>query len=105
MPGEAECRGIGEHVPGIGEQRQRAGEQAPGNLGCHEADGQQQRPENAPLIAMLVTVVMCLFGCHLCGSAHAALKPAPGHLWYSVGIVAKLTAQALRRPYRSFDDI
>jgi hypothetical protein len=50
-------------------------------------------------------VVMCLLGCHLCGSAHAALRPAPGHLWYSVGIVAKLTAQALRKPYRSFDDI
>ena len=39
--------GVGEHVPGVGKQRQRVGEPTPGRLGDHVDRHQRQRPGQA----------------------------------------------------------
>ena len=60
-PGEREAREVGQHVAGIGEQRQRAGENAADDLGDHEAARQQRGEPDAALVgrvAMAVRVTM-----------------------------------------------
>src|SRR5690606_26829281 len=56
VPGEPERNRIGEHVAGIGHQRQRAGEPAAERLGDHEAAGQQRDDQHALLVAAAVDV-------------------------------------------------
>jgi hypothetical protein len=50
IPGQAKRNGVGEHVAGIGQQRQRPGEQAAERLGHHEAGGQAGRDQHALLV-------------------------------------------------------
>ena len=54
VPGEPERDRIGQHVAGIGEQRQRAGEQAADRLGDHEAAGQAGGDQDARLVGRAV---------------------------------------------------
>ena len=49
-PGERQRRGIGQHVAGVGEQRQRPGDDAADRLGQHGDRGQQAGPEQAALV-------------------------------------------------------
>ncbi len=49
--GQGERSRVGGHVPGVGEERQRAGDEAASDLHDHERAGQRHRPEDAPLIA------------------------------------------------------
>jgi hypothetical protein len=49
-PGERQRGEVGEHVPGVGEQGQRARQQAAEQLGQHEAADQDRGPENPPLV-------------------------------------------------------
>ena len=49
-PGQRQRGGVGEHVAGIGEQRQRARDQPADHLGDHEAAGQQHGPEHQLLV-------------------------------------------------------
>ena len=48
-PGQCERGGIGKHVPGIGDQRERPGEPAARRLDDHEPAGEEQHPEHAAL--------------------------------------------------------
>ena len=50
-PGEEQGYRVDEHMCGIGQQRERPRDHPAGHLGEHEACGQQQRPEDASLIA------------------------------------------------------
>ena len=46
----AEREGVGEHVPRVGEQRERGGDDAEGDLGRHQPEDQRERdPERAPV--------------------------------------------------------
>jgi hypothetical protein len=49
-PREREGSGVGEHVTGIGEQRQRPGQQAACRLDGHEAAREQHGPEDSLLV-------------------------------------------------------
>jgi len=57
-PGEPEGGGVGEHVRGVGEQGERAREQAARDLGQHEAAGQKCRPERPPLVGVMGVVMV-----------------------------------------------
>ena len=63
--GEADGAGVGEHVGGVGEQRQRVGDEAGDDLDDHEAEDQPERePELAAVrvggdrVAVVVGVVV-----------------------------------------------
>jgi hypothetical protein len=74
-PGERKGSGIGEHVPSIGDQRQRAGEQATDHLGHHAAAGQQHRPEHLLLVVPGCVVVRVIVrGHHSCLGGIRALQ-------------------------------
>src|SRR5690606_3815739 len=45
---ERERSGIGEHVAGVGKQRQRVGDQAPDELGDHVGRDEDERDREAP---------------------------------------------------------
>jgi hypothetical protein len=49
-PRERQRDGVRQHVPGIGEQRERSGEQPAGDLHQHVEDGERERPEQPPLV-------------------------------------------------------
>ena len=49
-PGERERGGVGQHVAGVGEQRQRARGEPAQDLDAHEARGQHEGPEDAALV-------------------------------------------------------
>ena len=49
-PGERERGEVGEHVAGVGEQRERAGGDAARHLGEHEGAGEQRGEPHAPLV-------------------------------------------------------
>ena len=51
--GERQRHGVGQHVAGIGDQRQRAREHAARRLRQHEAAGQDRRREDAPAVARI----------------------------------------------------
>jgi hypothetical protein len=58
---------IGEHMTGVGEQRQRARDQAADHLGHHETAGQQRRDADPRLIY--------IGGCMVVSDAHCGYLP------------------------------
>jgi hypothetical protein len=67
--GEAEGRGVGQHVPGVGEEGQGAGEPAAHGLGQHVGRGEAQGEREPAAVAggglaVPVVVVMCVSGTH-----------------------------------------
>ena len=56
-PGENEPGKVGEHVAGIGQQRQRAGDEAAGRFDDHECAGDERRPEHAALIVAVAVAL------------------------------------------------
>ncbi len=56
-PGEREAREVREHVARIGEQRQRAGEDAADDLGHHETARQQRSDADAALVGRVAMAV------------------------------------------------
>ncbi len=56
-PGEEQAGEIGQHVAGVGEQRQRAGDQAAGRLYHHETAGDERRPEQAAFVVAVAVAV------------------------------------------------
>ena len=56
-PGEKEPGKVGEHVAGIGEQRQRAGDEATRRFDDHECAGDERRPEHAALIVAVAVAL------------------------------------------------
>ena len=56
-PGEREPGKVGEHVAGIGQQRQRAGNEAAGRFDDHERAGDERRPEQAALIVAVAVAL------------------------------------------------
>ena len=50
-PGQRQRGEVRQHVPGVGEQRQRARDDAADRLGDHEAAGQQRDDAEPPLLA------------------------------------------------------
>ena len=62
-PSEREAREVRQHVAGVGEQGQRAGEDAPDDLGDHESARQQRGEPDAALVGRVaVTVSMTMPG-------------------------------------------
>ena len=49
---ERQRAGVGEHVRGVGEQRQRVGEQARDDLGDHEREDQRERRREPPAVGV-----------------------------------------------------
>ena len=69
-PGERQRGEVGEHVAGVGEKRQRAGDDAAGDLGEHEGAGEQRSEPHAPLIvgergAVAVAMIRGMRSVHL----------------------------------------
>ncbi len=58
IPGEPQRDGIGQHVAGIGEQRQRAGDPAADRFRDHEAAGQKGRDQHTRLVARAAAMHM-----------------------------------------------
>jgi hypothetical protein len=71
-PGKGERCEVGQHVTGVGDQGQGAGNQPADHLGQHEAAGQQHHPEDLALalvrhrrgmpVARVVAMVMIIMG-------------------------------------------
>ena len=76
-PGEKQAGEIGEHVAGIGQQRQRAGDEAAGRLDHHERAGDERCPEHAALV-VAVAVALSDRGCGRAPSA--PLRPVSAGL-------------------------
>ena len=57
-PGKQQRDGIGQHMAGVGEQGQRARDQPARNFHRHENGGDDQRPEDAPLVAVLMMAMV-----------------------------------------------
>ena len=57
QPGERERRGVDQHVPGVGEQRQRAGVNPADHLDDHEDAGQDHGLEEAGLVVGVAVTV------------------------------------------------
>ena len=82
-PGHAERREVGQHVPGVGDQRQRAGDEAAHDLGHHEPARQQRRDPDGPgarriarrLGAMMVAAVVVVAVRHRRTSRRRTIAP------------------------------
>ncbi|GAB6852062.1 hypothetical protein JCM10599A_58660 [Paraburkholderia kururiensis] len=57
-PAEAERGGVADHVAGVGEQRERAGNQAAHHLHHHEQRDDDERPADAMLVRDAVQMVV-----------------------------------------------
>ena len=74
QPGEQERRGVDQHVPGIGEQRQRAGVYSADHLDDHEDAGQDHGLEEAGLVVGVAVTVT------------ERLSPRPRHAMFHTAI-------------------
>ena len=57
-PGKRQRDGIGQHMAGVGEQGQQARDQPARNFHRHENGDDDQRPEDAPLVAVLMMAMV-----------------------------------------------
>ena len=72
--GQHDGRGVGEHVPGIGDQRQGLGDDPDNDLGGHERHDQRQRPGQVTLVGVRV---------------HPVRMPVPTPVGMSAGAVCR----------------
>ncbi len=94
--GDGQGHGVGEHVRGIGDQRQAAGEDAADDLGDEEASGQQQRPFQAGRVGLGEAVLVS--GAH--GGSCGAVAAAPAYRIGNCKTVMRRAALARRPPLR-----
>src|SRR5690606_33165414 len=59
-PRESESRRVCQHVPGVGDQRQRTRDQSADSLHHHEGAGEQQREQDATLVVRSYRSVMMM---------------------------------------------
>ena len=57
-PGERQRRGVGQHMPGVGKQRQRTRQEATDDLYDREATGEHERPHEAVAVLRVIVGVM-----------------------------------------------
>ena len=64
-PGEPERGGVGQHVTGVGDERQRSRVDAADQLGEHCPGGEQAGPEQPALVRISAAVIVAVIVAHV----------------------------------------
>ena len=64
-PGEPERGGVGQHVTGVGDERQRSRVDAADQLGEHCPGGEETRPEQPALVRISAAVIVAVIVAHV----------------------------------------